>query len=97
MQMHSKFCSADIIVAAKMAVTFEGSIDSFDSDELETTGSKPTCVKTVGFSNSTQTCGNSTTSSGSDSKKNSASSRQDPGAVSLVAVGFALLFASLYI
>lgn len=96
-KMHSKFCSADIIVVAKMAITFEGSIDSFHSDELVTTGSKPTWVKTVGFSNSTQTSGNSTTSSGNDSKKNGASGRQYPGAVSLVAGVFALLFASLYI
>lgn len=94
---HSEFCSADVIVVAKMVITFEGSIDSYHSDELETTGSKPTWVKTVGFSNSTQTSGNGTTSSGSDSKKNGASGRQYPGAVSIVAGVFALLFASLYI
>lgn len=92
-----RFCSADIIVIAKMAITFEGTIDSYHSDELETTSSKPTWVKTVGFSNSTQEGRNSTTGSDSDGKKNGSSGRQFPGALALVAGVFAIFFSFLYV
>ena len=93
------FCEADTIIEAKMTLTFEGTIDSVHSDQLETASSKPAWIRTVGFSNSTQTqtSGNSTSGSGSGDKKNGSVGRQYPGALPLVASLVVLLASSLYI
>jgi hypothetical protein len=91
------FCEADTIIEAKMTVTFEGTIDSYHSDELETASSKPAWIKTVGFNNITQTSGNSTSGSGNSDKKNGSNGRQYPGAFPLVASLAVLLASSLYI
>jgi hypothetical protein len=91
------FCDADTLIEAKMTITFEGTIDFYHSDELETDSSKPAWIRTVGFNNSTQTDGNSTSSSDSSDKKNGSSGRQYPGAFPLIGCIVALLFSSLYI
>ncbi|KAJ5378126.1 uncharacterized protein N7496_005535 [Penicillium cataractarum] len=91
------FCEADTLIEAKMTITFEGTIDSYHSDELKTDSSKPTWLKTVGFNNSTKTDGNSTTGSGSSNKKNGSSGRQYPGAFPLAAGIVAAIFSSLSI
>ncbi|KAJ5433536.1 uncharacterized protein N7458_012692 [Penicillium daleae] len=91
------FCEADTIIEAKMTVTFEGTIDSYHSDELETASSKPAWIKTVGFNNITQTSGNSTSGSGNSDKKNGSNGHQYPGAFPLVASLAVLLASSLYI
>jgi hypothetical protein len=93
---HQNFCDGEVIVEAKMTITFGGTIDSYHSDELKTDSSKPAWTRTVGFKNSTKISGTSTTSSGSSDKKNGSSGRQYPGAFPLAGSIVALLF-SLYI